>query len=289
MRGRQGWASCANSSGPGTTRPSCAQERVQRDLIAKAVTELHLPRGLVLGSAPFALESALRAMAGLTIDGSGVEVCLRVVGVPPQAAVVAWEEATAYGQPLSSQMPPHGIAGLTARIPGLWPPGPFALAAAAARVVEAIALGSRRRFSCFVATEAGPAASRGGIHAGRARTARSRARARARAYAARENGARERARESLKSDVATSHLVRTSLRTSETSQLSFELPLRASDFALPHFRLQRQTSDFLPTSPTSDSRLLTRGRAASRRPRSPRGARAASAGRGAAATSASAA
>ena len=120
------------------------------------MTELHLSRGLVLGSAPFALESALRAIAGLTIDGSGVEVCLRVVGVPPKAAVVAWEEATVYGQPLSSQMPPHGIAGLTARLPGLWPPGPFALAAAAARVVEAIVLGSRRRFSCFVTTEAGP-------------------------------------------------------------------------------------------------------------------------------------
>jgi malate/lactate dehydrogenase len=53
-------------------------------------------------------------------------------------------------------MAPHAIAGLVARIPGLWPPGPYALAAAAARVVEAIALGSRRRFSCFVAIEAGP-------------------------------------------------------------------------------------------------------------------------------------
>ena len=90
------------------------------------------------------------------IDGSGVEVCLRVVGVPPRAAVVAWEEATAYGQPLTTEMPPHAIAGLTARIPGLWPPGPYGLASAAARVIEAIVNGSRRRFSCFVATEAGP-------------------------------------------------------------------------------------------------------------------------------------
>jgi malate dehydrogenase len=140
----------------GSRAPILCAGASQRDLVGKAVTDLHLARGLVLGSAPFALESALRALAGLALDGSAVEVCLRVVGVPPRAAVVAWEEATAYGQPLASQMPPHTMAGLTARIPGLWPPGPYALAAAAARVVEAVALGSRRRFSCFVAMDAGP-------------------------------------------------------------------------------------------------------------------------------------
>ena len=140
----------------GSRAPIVCAGASQRDLVAKAVTELHLARELVLGSAPFALESALRAMAGLTLDGSAVEVGLRVVGVPPRGAVVAWEEATAYGQPLASQMPAHVIAGLAARIPGLWPPGPYALATAAARVVEALALGSRRRFSCFVAMDAGP-------------------------------------------------------------------------------------------------------------------------------------
>jgi malate dehydrogenase len=140
----------------GSRAPILCAGASQRDLVGKAVTDLHLARGLVLGSAPFALESALRALAGLALDGSAVEVCLRVVGVPPRAAVVAWEEATAYGQPLASQMPPHTMAGLTARIPGLWPPGPYALAAAAARIVEAVALGSRRRFSCFVAMDAGP-------------------------------------------------------------------------------------------------------------------------------------
>jgi malate/lactate dehydrogenase len=140
----------------GSRAPIVCAGASQRELIARAVTELHLPRGRVLGSAPMALESALRALAGLTLDSSGVEVSLRVVGVPPRAAVVAWEEATAHGQPLGSQMAPHHIAGLAARIPGLWPPGPYALAAAATRVVEAIARGSRRRFSCFVVTDSGP-------------------------------------------------------------------------------------------------------------------------------------
>jgi malate dehydrogenase len=127
----------------------------QRDLMMKVTGELRFPAARIIGSAPFALESALRAFAGLMIDGSGVEVSLRVVGVPPGAAVVAWEEATAHGQPLSGELAAHHIAALSARIPGLWPPGPYALGSAAARIVEAIAIRSRRRFSCFVAIRPG--------------------------------------------------------------------------------------------------------------------------------------
>jgi malate dehydrogenase len=134
----------------GNRAPILCAGATQRDLIRKSVDELHVSRARMLGSAPFALESALRALAGIVIDGSGTEVSLRVVGTPPHGAVVAWEEATAFGQPLSSQMPAHEIARLSARIPSLWPPGPYALAAAAARVIEAIVNGSRRRFSCFV-------------------------------------------------------------------------------------------------------------------------------------------
>jgi len=122
----------------------------QRELIARAVSELRIPRPRILGSAPCALESAVRALAGLAIDASGVEISLRIVGVPPHAAVVAWEEASAFGQPISAHLAPHQIAALNARLAGLWPPAPYALASAAARVVEAIADGSRRRFSCFV-------------------------------------------------------------------------------------------------------------------------------------------
>jgi malate dehydrogenase len=128
----------------------------QRELIARAVAELHVAPNRILGSAPFALESALRALAGLAIDASGVEISLRVVGVPPGSAVVAWEEAAAFGQPLTSEIPPHAIAALTARIARLWPPGPYVLASAAARVAEAIAIGARRRFSCFVSMGSGP-------------------------------------------------------------------------------------------------------------------------------------
>lgn len=126
-----------------------------RELIARGVGELRQPRARLLGSAPAALESALRAVAGVLLDTSGTEIVLRVVGVPPGRAVVAWEAATASGLPLSGQMPSHLIGSLGERIPGLWPPGPYALASAAARVVEAIVRHGRGRHSCFVALDAG--------------------------------------------------------------------------------------------------------------------------------------
>ena len=42
---------------------------------------------------------------------------------------------------------------LTSRIPALWPPQPYTLASAAARVAEALAGGSRRRYTCFAAID----------------------------------------------------------------------------------------------------------------------------------------
>lgn len=128
----------------------------QRELIARGVTDARIPPAGILGSAPLALESALRALAGLTLDRSGAEVGLRVVGVPPDAAVIAWEESCAGGEPLTAQVAPHVLAGLSARVRGLWPPGPYALGAAAARIVEALVNGTRRRYTCFVATRGGP-------------------------------------------------------------------------------------------------------------------------------------
>jgi malate dehydrogenase len=122
----------------------------QRELIVRGVSELHIAEARLIGSAPVALESALRALAALPIDSSAVPIAVNVVGIPPDNVVVAWEEASIGGQPLTAHIPPHVIAGLNARLRGLWPPGTFSLGAAAAAIVEVIALGSRRRFSCFV-------------------------------------------------------------------------------------------------------------------------------------------
>nr|MBA3891848.1 hypothetical protein [Gemmatimonadaceae bacterium] len=105
----------------------------QRELMARTVTELRVERRRVIGSAPGALESAVRALVALELNGTGVEVRLLVVGVPPHAAVVGWEEATAFGQPVRALVPPHTLAAISARLTALWPPGAQALASAASR------------------------------------------------------------------------------------------------------------------------------------------------------------
>ncbi len=133
-----------------TSAPIVFAGATQRELLMRAARELPISSERLIGSAPLALESALRSLTGLFMNVSGVEIGITVVGVPPGAAVVAWEEASVGGQPLTAQLPAHEIAGLNARLPGLWPPGPYALASAASRVVEAIVHGSRRRLSCFV-------------------------------------------------------------------------------------------------------------------------------------------
>lgn len=148
--GETGLALVRQLHAAGASSPIVFAGGSQRELMMRCVRELHLPSGRLVGSAPAALASALRALCAVVIDTSAVEISLQVVGVPPDGAVVAWEEASAAGEPLTAMMAAHEIAGITARIPGLWPPGPYALASAAARVAEAVCAGSRRRYSCFV-------------------------------------------------------------------------------------------------------------------------------------------
>ncbi|MEO5894565.1 MAG: hypothetical protein ABIS06_02575 [Vicinamibacterales bacterium] len=148
--GEAGLAMLRQVVASGSAPPLLFAGATQRELMKRAITELHVSPSKIVGAAPFALESALRAICGVIADCSAVEVSLALSGVPPRHAVVAWEEATFGGRPLTSILAAHDLAAVAARIPGLWPPGPYALASAAARITEALVVGSRRRFSCFV-------------------------------------------------------------------------------------------------------------------------------------------
>lgn len=148
--GEAGLALIRRLQAAGSAAPLLFAGATQRELMQPCIRELHIPSARVLGSAPAALASALRALSALTLDTSAVEVSLQVLGVPPGGVVVAWQEGTVSGQPLASVMGAHAIAAISSRIAGLWPPGPYALASAAARVAEALCFGSRRQYSCFV-------------------------------------------------------------------------------------------------------------------------------------------
>ncbi len=118
----------------------------QRDLMLQAHVELGWPRERLLGSAPEAVAAALRAMVAIEADGSPQDVSIMVTGVPGRRLVVSWTAATIGGEPLTRVLTAVGLARLEARAARLWPPGPYALASAASRAIEALLAGSRHRF-----------------------------------------------------------------------------------------------------------------------------------------------
>ena len=125
----------------------------QREVIGRAVLELGWPRDRIVGSAPEALASALRAMVALEADCSPQEVALTAAGLPCRQLVIGWNDGSIAGEPLARVLPAVSLARLERRAARLWPPGPYALAAAAAQVVEGLVHGLRRRFTCLAALD----------------------------------------------------------------------------------------------------------------------------------------
>jgi hypothetical protein len=107
----------------------------------------------VIGSAPLGLESAVTALAAALADISPNDLSIGIAGVPPRDAVIGWDAATAFHQPISTVLPAHQLSALSSRAAALWPPAAYTLASAAARVSEALANGSRRRYTCFAAID----------------------------------------------------------------------------------------------------------------------------------------
>jgi len=123
----------------------------QRDLVERGVRELRWPRARLFGSAPEALAGGARALVALAVNGSPRDVGLSVLGVPPHHTVIPWADATVAGFALARLVDEPSRRRLGARVAALWPPGPYALAAAAMMVIDGIAGRSRRTASCFVA------------------------------------------------------------------------------------------------------------------------------------------
>jgi malate dehydrogenase len=133
-----------------TTALVCAGPS-QRLLIERCISERRVDPRRICGSAPGALESALRAVVAVEADCSPDDVRLEVTGIPPQRTVIGWSGGTVRGSSLTDVLAAHRLNAIDARVQALWPSGPYALASAAARVVEALTDGSLRRHTCFVA------------------------------------------------------------------------------------------------------------------------------------------
>jgi len=127
----------------------------QRELVERGVRELHVPRARLLGSAPEALVSGVRAIVAAEVRASPRDVAVTAVGVPPGHIVVPWQDATVGGFGLHRLIGEPAQRRLEAGLPLLWPPGPHALASAAAKVIETILGRSERVVTCFIAPDDG--------------------------------------------------------------------------------------------------------------------------------------
>ncbi len=125
------------------------------DLVQRGVREAGIPQHRLIGSAPEALRAAVIGMAALEAACAPGEISLTVLGRPPGEIIVPWDAASIGGRRATEVLTPTAIARLEARLPKLWPPGPFALAAAATRLLRQAATRGRGAVSAFVAVRRG--------------------------------------------------------------------------------------------------------------------------------------
>jgi malate/lactate dehydrogenase len=129
------------------TAPIVFAGPTQADLLGAAAREAHLSRRRLIGSAPEALAAAITAVVAMEAGCSPAEVRLTVLGSPPSGFMVPWSEASIGGFALERVLTQVQMSKLESRAARLWPPGPYTLGLAAARVAEAIVSSSRRAYS----------------------------------------------------------------------------------------------------------------------------------------------
>jgi malate/lactate dehydrogenase len=123
-------------------------------LVAHGAAELGIPATHLVGSAPLALVAALKALVALELNGSAQDVSLTLAGQPPQAVAVPWQTASVNGESLERLLDAPALRRIESRVRYLWPPGPYALAAAAARMTEGLIAGCRQTLCGFTADAA---------------------------------------------------------------------------------------------------------------------------------------
>jgi malate dehydrogenase len=123
----------------------------QASVVEKGVNEAGLSRLRVFGSAPEALRSAVIAITAVEANAAPSDIALSVLGRPPEHVIVPWDEASIGGRCATNVLSAAQLARLDARIARLWPPGPYALAGAAARLVQTAITRSPRVHAAQVA------------------------------------------------------------------------------------------------------------------------------------------
>jgi malate/lactate dehydrogenase len=123
----------------------------QSTLVERGVNELGVSRMRLFGTAPEALRSAVAAIIALEAGAAPADISLSVLGRPPHQIIVPWDEAAIAGRSATQVLTAAQLARLDARIARLWPPAPYTLASAAARVIRTALTRTPRVHTALVA------------------------------------------------------------------------------------------------------------------------------------------
>ena len=146
-QGEEGLALIKRLSDASPDSPIVFAGAKQTGLIQASSREARVPARRLIGSAPEALASAVAAIVAMEARCSPDDVAVAVLGTPPASFVVPWSDASIAGYALERVVSQMELRRIEARVARLWPPGPYALGAAAARVVEAMLQDSRRSYN----------------------------------------------------------------------------------------------------------------------------------------------
>lgn len=147
----RGFSLLRRIAGLNQTAPVICAGVTHASIVEKAVNEAGVSRMRVFGSAPEALRSAVIAITAAEANAAPPDISLSVLGRPPQHIIVPWDEASIAGRSATNVLTAAQLARLDARIARLWPPGPYALASAAARIVRTALTRSPRVHAALVA------------------------------------------------------------------------------------------------------------------------------------------
>jgi len=120
---------------------------LQAGLMRAASQELRIAARRLIGSASDAFASAVSAIVAMEARCSPADVSVAMLGTPPDGFVIPWSEASIGGYALERTLSQVQLRRLEARAARLWPPGPYALGAAAARIVEGMLDAARRSYN----------------------------------------------------------------------------------------------------------------------------------------------
>lgn len=146
-QGEEGLALIKRLDALATDVPIVFAGAAQTSLIESSFQEARIPARRLIGSSTEALAAAVGAIAAMEAGCAPDEVSVAVLGTPPASFVVPWSDASIGGYAMERVLSQVQLRRIEERVSKLWPPGPFVLGAAAARVVEALLGASRRSYN----------------------------------------------------------------------------------------------------------------------------------------------